>query len=126
MQSGNFLQIGGMRIEVNASMPAVEESAFLETTSRVRSLVIEGSVEQVLVDEFMYVGEDINSTLVIATNSYLAGGGGGYFSLGDAITLGDRIATEQDIFEEYVRDVLDGLIDIPDPPPEPSRVSFVE
>jgi 2',3'-cyclic-nucleotide 2'-phosphodiesterase (5'-nucleotidase family) len=89
-----------------------------------RTLIVtrfDGS-EDVLVGNYTAQG-DLDRPFTLATNSFLATGGDGFFAIADGISLSETDVGEQTIFEDYIQDFLGGrTVDTPDPPAAPSRI----
>jgi 2',3'-cyclic-nucleotide 2'-phosphodiesterase (5'-nucleotidase family) len=117
---GRFPQVAGLTMEYDSSKPGVEGLATLDTPSRVRRLVVTrvDGTEDVLVDNFTIQG-DLSRTFVLATNSFLTGGGDGYASFLEAEALAETQIGEQLILEQYIADELGGFVNVDDPPPSP-------
>ncbi len=121
---GRFPQVAGMFLEYDASQPGEQGQASLTTPSRVKTLIITRSdgATDTLIEDFTAQG-DLSRTFVMATNSFLRTGGDGYAGIAAATPLLDETAIgEQQILEEYIQDVLGGVVDLPDPPANPRVV----
>lgn len=123
-RDGRFPQIAGMTIEYDASQPGVEGLASLDTPSRIRSLVVTRAdgTKDVVIDNFVAQG-DLARTFVLATNSFLTTGGDGYASFAEGTALEETLIGEQAILEQYIQDVLGGVVSIDDPPPSPRVIN---
>lgn len=145
---GRFPQIAGMSIEVDLLKPPVEgstENVSQDRPSRIKSLVVatnSGSdgnntlIDDVVISDYTARG-DLERTFVMATNDFLLIGGDAYFSFVEATVLlspdENNVDTptaselgEQLLIEEYVTDVLDSVVRIPDPPPEHLRIEILQ
>jgi 2',3'-cyclic-nucleotide 2'-phosphodiesterase (5'-nucleotidase family) len=78
--------------------------------------------EDVLVGNYTAQG-DLDRPFTLATNSFLATGGDGFFAIADGISLSETDVGEQTIFEDYIQEFLGGrAVDTPHPPAAPSRI----
>lgn len=126
---GRFPMIAGMIMEVDLSKPPIEgskENAFQDQPSRIKSLIVSpyNGTDDTVVSNYTARG-DLSRTYVMATNVFLLTGGDAYFAFTEATVLASTELGEQQLFEEYVKDELDSLVDIPDPPPKPARVQLL-
>lgn len=123
---GRYPHLAGAYLEFDASRPGIADAVSLDTPSRVKTLTVRraGGDVDVVVDDFRAKG-DLTRRFVLATNDFLMGGGDGFQSLkAAAATFGQTTpeAGEQQVLIDYVTQALDGLAEIPDPPPEPRVV----
>lgn len=122
---GRFPQIAGISLTYDPTKEGVQGLEALDTPSRIQTCVISKAdgTNDVLVANFMFVG-DPSRTFIVATNSFLLTGGDGYVSLSAGNAIGETPIGEQQILEDYIVGELGGTVSIMDPPPSP-RVSTV-
>ncbi len=127
---GRFLQASGIFLEYDPSRPGVESASSLEIPSRVKNLTIfrANGTKDVVVANFEAQG-DLQRTFGLVINEFLMAGGDGYASL--AAVNGDpnrevllTETTEPQIMADYIVEVLDGLVVIPEPLDFPRIVRF--
>lgn len=127
---GRFLQASGIFLEYDPSRPSVESAPRLATPSRVKNLTIfrADGAEDVVVANFEAQG-DLQRTFGLVVNEFLMAGGDGYASLAAVNEDPHREVlltetTEPQIMADYIAEVLDGLVDIPEPLAFPRIVRF--
>lgn len=127
---GRFLQAAGIFLEYDPSRPSVESSPRLEIPSRVKNLTIfrADGAKDVIVADFEAQG-DLQRTFGLVVNDFLMAGGDGYASLAAVNDDPNREVlltetTEPQILADYIVEVLDGLVDIPEPLVSPRIVRF--
>lgn len=117
---GRFPQIAGLLLEYDASKPGMADELRLMQASRVRTLIVtraDGS-RDTLVENFEVQG-DVTRTFTVATNDFLLTGGDGYQALKAAAeargTLTVSEIGERQILIEYIQNVLNSEVDLPEP-----------
>lgn len=125
-RDGRFPQLAGVYLEYDMSKPGISEARSLNKASRVKTLhlVDKNGSHRVLVENFKFIGNP-DETIVIATNSFLAGGGDGYKSLESASKRNGVKKTqlrERKIVTDYIQNVLKGKVKIKDPLSNPRVV----
>ena len=127
---GRFLQAAGIFLEYDPSRPGVEAASSLETPSRVKNLTIfrANGTKDVVVANFEAQG-DLQRTFGLVVNEFLMAGGDGYASLAAVNDDPNRAVlltetTEPQILADYIVEVLDGFVDIPEPLTSPRIVRF--
>ncbi|MDZ7801062.1 MAG: 5'-nucleotidase C-terminal domain-containing protein [Trueperaceae bacterium] len=120
---GRFPQLAGAHLVYDPDRPGVSDEPSMDTPSRVRTLRIvdDGEVVDTVVEDGRLQG-DPDRTFELATNSFLATGGDGYASLAAAAEARPSVITdigEQEVLVEYLQEVLDGNVNLPDPPENP-------
>ena len=127
---GRFLQAAGIFLEYDPSRPSVESASSLTTPSRVKNLTIfrADGTKDVVVANFEAQG-DLRRTFGLVVNEFLMAGGDGYASLGAINDDPNREVlltetTEPQILADYIVEVLDGLVDMPEPLVSPRIIRF--
>lgn len=127
---GRFLQASGIFLEYDPSRPSVESASSLTTPSRVKNLTIfrADGTKDVVVANFEAQG-DMRRTFGLVVNEFLMAGGDGYASLAAVNDDPNREVlltetTEPQIMADYIVEVLNGLVDIPEPLASPRIVRF--
>ncbi len=116
---GRFPQVAGMYVEYDNSREGVSDQVSLDMPSRVETLVItraDGS-EDVLVSENAAQG-DLSRSFKLVTNNFLLRGGDGYQVLAaasEARGFEDTGVGERQILTDYIVQVLEGVVDFPEP-----------
>ncbi len=128
---GRFPQIAGASVEFDPARPPVAAAASLSEPSRIRTLVVHraGGEADVVVAGYSVQG-DPERRFVFGTTSFQMAGGDGYRAMQAILEDPQRPVHEsewgqQRIFEEYLARVHGGMVDLPDPPPDP-RVAAVD
>ena len=137
--SGRWPTVSGIKViydESKISLPGLDS---VSVPSRVKYLSLvnqdegnDGSGnELVLVDNFNVVVDNQNEngeprTFTIATADYLVGGGDDYQSFPVATKLLESDFGEQQALEDYIVEVLGGVVDRVDPPTNPPILSVSE
>ena len=127
---GRFLQASGIFLEYDPSRPGVESSPNLTTPSRVKNLTIFRSdgTKDVVVANFEAQG-NLQRTFGLVVNEFLMAGGDGYAALAAVNNDPNRAVlltetTEPQILADYIVEVLDGFVNIPEPLISPRIVRF--
>lgn len=127
---GRFLQAAGIFVEYDPSRPGVESSPGLTTPSRVKNLTIFRSdgTKDVVVANFEAQG-NLQRTFGLVVNEFLMAGGDGYAALAAVNNDPNRAVlltetTEPQILADYIVEVLDGFVNIPEPLISPRIVRF--
>jgi 2',3'-cyclic-nucleotide 2'-phosphodiesterase (5'-nucleotidase family) len=120
---GRFPQLAGAHLVYDPNREGISDEDVRATPSRVRTLEIvdDGEVVDTVVEDGMLMG-DPERTFVLATNSFLVTGGDGYTALAAAAESRPSDITEigeQQVLVEYIREALDGTVDLPSPPESP-------
>jgi hypothetical protein len=74
VHDGSFPQLAGLRLDVNTTMPPVEGMVYMQTASRLETVILEGrngEADTLLVDRFELM-VDVKRTFVLATNSFFS------------------------------------------------------
>lgn len=117
---GRFLQLAGLFLEYDAHKPGITDAIRLSKPSRVRTLVMtraEGR-RDTLVNHFQVQGK-LTRKFTLATNKFLLMGGDGYQALTAAAkargTLEVAEIGERQILINYIQEVLNGHVNMPEP-----------
>lgn len=120
---GRFPQLAGVHLEYDASVKGVQNQTSVNEPSRVVNLKVtydDGSTDTIVQDGEVQ-GNLEDRSIVVATNGFLLTGGDGYRMLKSASQERGSTKTEigeQQVLVEYIRNALDGTVDMQDPPPE--------
>jgi len=119
-------------VEFDLDKDGISDSTYLETPSRIRTLIVHRAdgTEDVVVENYEAQG-DLSRTFGLATNSFLLTGGDGYQAFKAVNDDPERGAItpevgERQIMADYINDVLDGVISIADPTDGPRVIRYIE